>query len=292
MSINRDFKGVWIPKDIWLDENLSITEKCLIIEIDSLDNTEKGCFASNEYLGKFIGLNPRTIANMIVDLRKKGYLIQCFFDGRNRGLSTKLKSDSRHHEKVTADITKKLQQTSRKSDSRHHEKVNILIQDNNKDYYKSNFLEKLDNEREKKTKISEKNIPVDFSSFQNGNNCNGKKENPPCSAHPPLSLEERDALFYDEVMAFDGKYTQEMLVNFYNYWSEATVDKKMMKKEIPQRGQKHATWDTSKRLATWASRENKDNNIKKYITKSAKSSIKEHLEQYERISSIIDSGNF
>jgi hypothetical protein len=40
---NRKFKGVWIPKDLWLDKDLSMHEKCLLIEIDSLDNDEKGC---------------------------------------------------------------------------------------------------------------------------------------------------------------------------------------------------------------------------------------------------------
>jgi len=39
---DRDFKGVWIPKDIWLSENLSLMEKVLFVEIHSLDN-ERGC---------------------------------------------------------------------------------------------------------------------------------------------------------------------------------------------------------------------------------------------------------
>ena len=48
---NRDFKGVWIPKDIWLNENLTMLEKVILIEIDSLDNeaVEKestGCILS------------------------------------------------------------------------------------------------------------------------------------------------------------------------------------------------------------------------------------------------------
>ena len=41
----RDFKGVWIPKEIWLSADLSLTEKALFVEIHSLDN-ERGCFAS------------------------------------------------------------------------------------------------------------------------------------------------------------------------------------------------------------------------------------------------------
>ena len=30
---DRDFKGVWIPKEIWLSENLSLMEKVLFVEI-------------------------------------------------------------------------------------------------------------------------------------------------------------------------------------------------------------------------------------------------------------------
>jgi len=33
----RDFKGVWIPKQIYLNNSLSWPEKILLIEIDSLD---------------------------------------------------------------------------------------------------------------------------------------------------------------------------------------------------------------------------------------------------------------
>ena len=39
---SRDFKGIWIPKEIWESENLSIMEKVLFVEIHSLDN-ERGC---------------------------------------------------------------------------------------------------------------------------------------------------------------------------------------------------------------------------------------------------------
>lgn len=84
---NRDFKGVWIPKEIWLNHDLNPAEKCLLAEIDSLDNSEeKGCFASNEYLGKFIGISEGSCANLISSLKKRQHLVQVFFDGRNRGL--------------------------------------------------------------------------------------------------------------------------------------------------------------------------------------------------------------
>lgn len=71
--MNRDFKGVWIPKDVWLDHNLTWMEKLLLVEIDSLD-AEKGCFASNGYFGEFFNLSASRISEMISSLVNKGYI--------------------------------------------------------------------------------------------------------------------------------------------------------------------------------------------------------------------------
>lgn len=69
----RDFKGIWIPKEIWLSDQLSLMEKVLFVEIHSLDN-ERGCFASNKYFAEFFGLHPRRIAAHIASLKQKGFI--------------------------------------------------------------------------------------------------------------------------------------------------------------------------------------------------------------------------
>lgn len=80
--MNRDFKGVWIPKDIWLDENLTWMEKLLLVEIDSLD-AEKGCFASNDYFAKFFQLSKSRISDLIGQLVAKGYITTFLvYDGK------------------------------------------------------------------------------------------------------------------------------------------------------------------------------------------------------------------
>ena len=78
----RKFKGVWIPKEIWLSSNLSIVEKCLLTEIDSLDN-ENGCTAGNSYFAKFFGISPRQISKYIGRLEEKKY-VKIESIGRNR----------------------------------------------------------------------------------------------------------------------------------------------------------------------------------------------------------------
>lgn len=76
----RAFKGVWIPAEFWLDQNLSIMEVIVLTEIDSLDN-ENGCVASNKHFAEFTGLSKNRVSEIINGLKTKGYVnIQYFFD--------------------------------------------------------------------------------------------------------------------------------------------------------------------------------------------------------------------
>ena len=70
----RDFKGVWIPRDIWLSDLLSTMEKVLFVEIHSLDN-ERGCYASNAYFAEFFQVSDRQIRNLIGELKSKGFVM-------------------------------------------------------------------------------------------------------------------------------------------------------------------------------------------------------------------------
>src|SRR5437899_9567720 len=69
----RDFKGVWIPKEIWCSPQLSLMEKVLFTEINSLDN-EDGCYAKNQYFAKFFSVSERQIRTYIGSLRNKGLI--------------------------------------------------------------------------------------------------------------------------------------------------------------------------------------------------------------------------
>lgn len=72
--MNRNFKGVWIPREIWLSGDLSLIEKCLLVEIDSLSSLEKGCFASNAYFSEFLGVSVPTITRAIKSLSDKNII--------------------------------------------------------------------------------------------------------------------------------------------------------------------------------------------------------------------------
>lgn len=85
--IQRDFKGIWISREIWLSEQLSLMEKVLFVEIHSLDN-ERGCFASNQYFADFFGVSDRQIRNVIAALRDKGFVSVTVRNKNERVIST------------------------------------------------------------------------------------------------------------------------------------------------------------------------------------------------------------
>ena len=74
MNNERQFKGIWIPKEVWLSENLNLQEKVVLVEIDSLETEERGCYASNKYFSDFFKLSAQRISQIIQELSNKGYI--------------------------------------------------------------------------------------------------------------------------------------------------------------------------------------------------------------------------
>ena len=96
--MERDFKGVWIPKEIWLDKRLTALEKVIFLEIDSLDNEETHCYASNKHLAEFCQCTEVKISTAINKLIKLGFLELVSFDGRTRILKSRLKETLRQNQ--------------------------------------------------------------------------------------------------------------------------------------------------------------------------------------------------
>lgn len=74
MNNNRKFQGVWIPADLWLDRDLSLTDKVMLVEIASLETEERGCYASNSHFSEFFGLSNSRVSEIINALAKRGLL--------------------------------------------------------------------------------------------------------------------------------------------------------------------------------------------------------------------------
>jgi predicted transcriptional regulator len=69
-----DIEGVWIPREIWFNVDLSLQEKILFTQIKSLDRTPEGCKAGNSYFAKFMGISESRISEIIKSLNEKKFV--------------------------------------------------------------------------------------------------------------------------------------------------------------------------------------------------------------------------
>ncbi len=91
--MERDFKGIWIPKEIWLDDRLNALEKMILMEIDSLDTDEKGCYATNDYIAEFCQCTSTKVSLAVKKLVELEYIEVVKFDGRRRLIKSRLENN-------------------------------------------------------------------------------------------------------------------------------------------------------------------------------------------------------
>lgn len=146
---NRQFNGVWIPKEIYLDSNLNWLQKILLVEINSYTENGKACFFSNAYLSKFLGISERQVSENIKKLKTLGYIEETAFDGRKRYLKSCLKYCNPDKKKTSSEPRGKLQ--GRQEENFYHTKIDTNL--NTKIDYKEE--ERINAPRFKKPLISE-----------------------------------------------------------------------------------------------------------------------------------------
>lgn len=95
----RDFKGIWIPAHVWLDERLNALEKVILAEIDSLDG-EHGCWASNDYISQFCQCSASKVSKAVSKLIELGYIRVESFNGRSRVLRSSLAKNDRQTSRI------------------------------------------------------------------------------------------------------------------------------------------------------------------------------------------------
>lgn len=177
MSEERDFKGVWIPREIWLDDRLNALDKVILTEIDSLDSSEKGCWASNKYISEFCQCSESKVSQTITKLTKLGYLRVVSFDGRQR--------------EIKSNIAMGLKNCEADSQKQKDSLLNFNRQNNKKceaDSQKireSNIDSKIDNNKEI-------NIPsTTYPEYNNNNNNSAREEQPPKATKEKKPTPER-----------------------------------------------------------------------------------------------------
>lgn len=92
MQDTRDFKGIFIPREIWLNPRLTLIDKGVLAEIDSLDRgDEDGCYASNKHFAEMFGCSERQVSASVKKLLTLGYVSFIRTDGRRRYLRSCIK---------------------------------------------------------------------------------------------------------------------------------------------------------------------------------------------------------
>ena len=71
----RAFKGIWIPADLWASKDVTIQEKIILLEINSLTHVKKKyCWARNKHFADFFGLSIQRISQILNKLKKQGII--------------------------------------------------------------------------------------------------------------------------------------------------------------------------------------------------------------------------
>jgi hypothetical protein len=75
------FTGVWIPASVFQTPTISLTAKVVYGVVDALDN-EEGCFASNAYLSRHLGLSVRQLQTILSELEDAKLILRVACEGR------------------------------------------------------------------------------------------------------------------------------------------------------------------------------------------------------------------
>lgn len=74
------FTGVWIPSSVFQTPTISLTAKVVYGVVDALDN-EEGCFASNAYLSRHLGLSVRQLQTILSELEDAKLILRVACEG-------------------------------------------------------------------------------------------------------------------------------------------------------------------------------------------------------------------
>ncbi len=86
--MERNFKGVWIAAEIWLDKDLTLVEKALLAEIDSFTGNGRSFMKSNDTIQSEYGISRNTIGRSLRKLSDRGF-VDVTFNGRVRCVTTR-----------------------------------------------------------------------------------------------------------------------------------------------------------------------------------------------------------
>ena len=84
--MERQFKGVWIPADIWLNTDLSPLDKMLYADVDSFSSRNATYYKSNQTIATELGVGVATVQRSLSKLIDAKLISRKSYDGRVRHL--------------------------------------------------------------------------------------------------------------------------------------------------------------------------------------------------------------
>ena len=72
--MQRHIKGIWIPIEVWTDSRLTPLDKIILMEIDSLDDGETGCYATDKYIANFAQCSVDKVSQAVQKLSDLGLI--------------------------------------------------------------------------------------------------------------------------------------------------------------------------------------------------------------------------
>ena len=70
----QKLKGLWIPAEILLNNDLSDKEKIILSMILYLSDETGSCFASNKYIASIVKVTSDRVSKIVSSLKEKGYV--------------------------------------------------------------------------------------------------------------------------------------------------------------------------------------------------------------------------
>ena len=70
----QKLKGLWIPAEILLNNDLSDKEKIILSMILYLSDNTGSCFASNKYIANIVNVTSDRVSKIVSSLKDKGYV--------------------------------------------------------------------------------------------------------------------------------------------------------------------------------------------------------------------------
>lgn len=213
----REFTGVWIPRHIIEDEELTMSEMMVYAEIASFIE----CYKSNEKLGERYKLKANTISIIVSNLIRKGYVeSKGMFQGRYRVLVAKTEEPNQRQGMIKIKPTLSLKSKGA------FEKNHTI--DNKEEYI-------IENNKLQTTVATERG---DF--FQKSS---------PTKIKNSVDIEK---LLQNKInsLTLEGvsdNFLEQERLKFISYWTESNAKGK-------QRWEGEKYFDVSRRFATWISR--------------------------------------